>query len=136
MEITIARPQEPFNKQISYRIVQGKTELGRIGNGEKIPISVDPEKGSLKIKTAWCGSQAIHLDTLASTKLEVKGNTFFHRQSPFLGALLCILGVGIATTHHNAIKGLAIGLISLVIFYAIAILSVWKDKWIFLKEIK
>lgn len=135
MEITIERPQESFSKKLPYTIVQGKTELGTIGNGESLPLKLDPKKGELKIKSGWCGSNAINLQSLSSNKLHIKENKFLFKRFPFLCGSLCILAV-IFGNSHSPEKEVAIGVCVFTILCAISLVTIWKDKWLFLRELK
>jgi VIT1/CCC1 family predicted Fe2+/Mn2+ transporter len=135
-KITFKRPKESFNQGISYKIFIGNNMLAELKNGEEktIEISTEFENKSIKAKMQkWCGSEKVKLNSLSENEtLNIKGNKFLNKRAIFIGALLPLTGVLMFSygRENLVIKNIGIGLFFLILFFAIGILTVARNKWL------
>ncbi len=135
-KITFKRPKESFNQGISYKIFIGNNMLAELKNGEEktIEISTEFENKSIKAKMQkWWGSEKVKLNSLSENEtLNIKGNKFLNKRAIFIGALLPLTGVLMFSygRENLVIKNIGIGLFFLILFFAIGILTVARNKWL------
>ena len=131
--ITFQRPEESFNKHLSYNIFVGEKKLAELKNGEEktIEIPADLEKEILRAKNRWCGSEDYPISELSETViLKVSGNEFLNKKMPFIGTLFPLIGIIIFSSNSQLISNIGIGFMVLLILGLIATLTVWKNKWL------
>jgi len=137
--ISIRRPKEAFNKNYSYRLLQGKEILAELKNGEEKQLTLPDElNGSLlQAKIHWCGSQQVDPKTLQDgDTLTISGNPWLNRKLPLLGAMFPLTGTVLFTENGLIPKNIGIGFLVLLIVGLLLTLTVWKKQWLWLKKHK
>jgi len=136
-EITIQRPYENFNKYCSYEVFVGKEKLTELKNGEEkiVELSKELENEILKAKIQWCGSNIFPLkDFSPDGIIKVSGNKFLNLKIPFIGSVFPIILIGIINASNQQIKYIGSGLIIFLIFFLLGTFTIWRNKWLKIKQ--
>lgn len=134
-QVTIKRPLESLNNNCAYAIIISGNKIAEIRNGETKVIEVNDVSKEIQAKISWCGSNKLNVEN-GENEIEITGNKFFNKWLPFSGSLLVILGLTFTINHEIAqLKTLGIVLMILYVFFLIGTLTIWKNKWLFIKKL-
>jgi hypothetical protein len=126
--LILKRPDERFNKYCSYIILMNGKKIGELQNGEEKRIEVDSlfDK-EIEVKIAWCGSGK---RKVSNPHLMITGNIFFNQRMPIMVVLFWVIGLLVNVSKETSIWGT-----SLVCFLLLCTLTIFKNKWICIREL-
>lgn len=129
MKITIKRPSEKINRNVSYRIFLNGKKYTELKNGEEKELEIDSSV-NLCAKISWCGSENIS-DLKEGDEIEVNGRVFYNGILPFLPAILPLLSVFAFMDGVSEFwKYVLLMLMALLLIGLVAAISVFRTKWI------
>jgi len=124
-EITINRPNEQWNKFVSYKVFVDGQLKATIHTGEQQIIQVPKTAKQVQAKIHWVGSKPKQLTN--TNTIVVQANQPYHLLI-FIGALLPLVGVVAALFPSGAI--ICYALIALLLLFVIAMATVAKNNWL------
>ena len=138
--LTLNRPKERFNKNISYKIFIGKEKLTELKNGEQKIIEIPNElnKEELTAKIQWCGSKKFSLTELKDKeKLKISGNDLLNRKGVWIIATLPITGALVFGYGRESliIKNIGIGLFFSILIFAFWGMIIARKKWLRIEKV-
>jgi hypothetical protein len=131
--VKIKRLKEWSNRRFNYKIIVDGQEQFEIANGQERILTVD-DTTTLQAKLMWCGSEKINIAVDKEQKIKevrVKANKGPNIRFPFL-ALTIFISCGIINLVYpdNALKGAITSILVGVIIYAVALVTIWRNKFL------
>jgi len=132
--IEISREKTTLNKNFVYKIVtDDNTVIGELSNGESKSFQLTDRTKYIKAKLFWCSSKRIDIDNLKdNTKYILTQNDFLNRRLPFFGGLIPLFFW--ISQYSEALKIYSILIITILTFLLFGTLTIWRDRWLLLKE--
>ncbi len=139
-KLTLSRPKERFNKNLSYDIFVGNKKLTELKNGEEKVIEIPNKLNNkeLNAKIQWCGSEKYNLSEFKDEeKLKISGSDLLNRKGIWIIAILPITGALMFGYGRESliIKYIGIGLFFLILIFAFWGLIIAKNKWLRIEKI-
>ena len=132
-KITLKRPKESFSKNSVYKILLDGKEFTELKNNEEKTLEISENSKFIKAKLLWTSSKTIALKKNKNTII-ITGNKFLNKIAPFSGGIIILFSLSFILDHqYNLIKYIGITLTIITIIFFIAILTIWKDKWLNIK---
>jgi len=138
--VTLHRPNERFNKNISYDIFIGKKKITELKNGEEKVVEIPNEMniGGLNAKIKSNGSNVLNLSELKENeKIQIRGNDLLNRKLIWIVSILPITGVLIFAYGRESLilKNIGIGLFFLILVFAFWGIIIAKNKWLKIEKL-
>jgi len=131
-QLKITRIREWANRRFSYKILVDGNEQFEIANGQERFLTVDSGT-TLQAKLMWCGSERVNISTDKGQikELRIKANKGPNIRFPFLALTVLILCIIINLVYpDNGLKEAMISIAVGVIIYALALLTIWRNKFL------
>ncbi len=136
--ITLKRPKENFNQNLTHKIFIGDKKMAELKNGEEKVIKISDTDGDnfLKAKMyGWFGSKKVALKQLPQNEsLTISGNKFLNRIAPFAGPILTVSGMMWVLSNNDFIKYFGLGLFIIWLLISIWILTFGGNNWLNIKK--
>ena len=138
--VTLHRPNERFNKNISYDIFIGKKKITELKNGEEKVVEIPNEMniGGLNAKIKSNGSNVLNLSELKENeKIQIRGNDLLNRKLIWIVSILPITGVLIFAYGRESLilKNIGTGLFFLILVFAFWGIIIAKNKWLKIEKL-
>jgi len=131
-QLKITRLKEWANRRFKYKIFVDGQEQFEIANGQERILTVD-NGVTIQAKLMWCGSERVNIPTDKGQikELRIKANKGPNIRFPFFALTVLILCSIINLVYpDNGLKDAMISIIVGVIIYALALLTIWRNKFL------
>jgi len=127
--IAIRRPKESFNKNCIYEILIDGKKLTELKYGEQKTLEIPDNSKFIKAKFLPTSSKTIALNNNKS--ILVTGDKFLNKMGPFIGGIILLFSLSFILNHqYKLIKYAGITLTVTAIIFSIAVLTIWRNRWL------